>query len=54
MLKALVWDVDHLPERVKAIRAMLTADYNSSVAVYVHCTAGCDRTGEVMGAYMLQ
>jgi hypothetical protein len=54
MLKALVWDIDHLPKRVNLLRAMLIADYNSSVAIYVHCTAGCDRTGEIMGAYMLQ
>jgi protein tyrosine phosphatase len=54
MLKALVWDIDRLPHRLKLLRGMLTADYNSSVAIYVHCTAGCDRTGEIMGAYMLQ
>jgi hypothetical protein len=51
MLKALVWDIDLLPKRIGLIRSMLTADYNSSVAIYVHCTAGCDRTGEIMGAY---
>lgn len=54
MLKALVWDIDQLPKRVEIIRGMLTASYNSSVAIYVHCTAGCDRTGEVIGAYMLE
>jgi hypothetical protein len=54
MLKALVWDIDKLPHRVQLLRDILTADYDSSIAIYVHCTAGCDRTGELMGAYMLQ
>jgi hypothetical protein len=54
MLRTVVWDIDRLPTRVQSLRELLTTEHSSSVAIYVHCSAGCDRTGELIGAYMLQ
>jgi len=33
---------------------MLTAPETRPVVLYVHCTAGCDRTGEVIGSYRMK
>lgn len=57
MANSSVWKVDHIPERVAQIRQMLMGAAGPGgvpIAIYVHCTAGCDRTGEVIGAYRLQ
>jgi hypothetical protein len=57
LLNTTVWAVDKLPTRIAELRQMLvqptdppTPAGRSSVTI-VHCTAGCDRTGEVVGAY---
>ncbi len=39
---------------VTGIRGLLTQKREKSIIVYVHCVAGCDRTGEVIGAYRMQ
>ena len=33
---------------------MITTKTDVPTLVYVHCTAGCDRTGEVIGSYRLK
>lgn len=49
------WSADKLPTFVDSIRNTLTAtDYPLPAALYIHCECGCDRTGEVAGAYYLQ
>lgn len=52
-----VWKHDQLPARVAAFRKMLLsasppAGYDA-VAYYVHCAAGCDRTGQFVAAYRI-
>lgn len=51
-----VWETDQLPTRIQAFRGMLhqevPAGYDT-VVYYVHCQAGCDRTGEFVGAYRM-
>lgn len=37
--------------RIKAIRQILETPNPRQIAIFVHCTAGCDRTGEVIGSY---
>ena len=41
---------DHLTERLEATRAMLTNASAPPTVFYAHCNAGCDRTGEFIGA----
>jgi hypothetical protein len=55
-----VWAVDRIPERVNALYTLLHTSppkkhplNKVSVVIYVHCEAGCDRTGELIGAYMM-
>ena len=49
-----VWDVDKIPERIRTIRLWLTTKADKAAVLYVHCTAGCDRTGEVVGSYRMR
>ena len=49
-----VWCIDQVPSRVRTIRRMLLTPSDPPVAIYVHCTAGCDRTGEMIGAYIIE
>lgn len=51
-----VWWFDQTPARVVKVRQMLStkrADGKAQV-LYVHCTAGCDRTGQFIGSYRFQ
>jgi len=50
---AIQGDADHLPERLTALHAMLTNTTGPPTVFYVHCNAGCDRTGEFIGAYAM-
>ena len=58
MANGSVWKLDQIPSRVQQIRNWLTTPLttpNKKVVVqYVHCTAGCDRTGEVIGSYRMR
>jgi hypothetical protein len=51
--------VDQLPERVAALTALLAtpgpawAGGGKPVVMVVHCSAGCDRTSEVIGAFRM-
>jgi hypothetical protein len=54
MANSSVWKVDKIPERVTEIQTMITTKTAAPTLVYVHCTAGCDRTGEVIGSYRLK
>lgn len=55
MANSTVWGVDKIPDRVQDINTMLKQGRpDRAVAIYVHCTAGCDRTGEVVGSYRMQ
>lgn len=53
LAKDLVWAVDKIPDRVRKMHEMLATPYDKPVAFYVHCEAGCDRTGEFVGSYRL-
>lgn len=47
------WDSDRLTERLAQLRLWLRQDVQKkrSRVIYFHCACGCDRTGEVAGAY---
>ena len=47
--------VDQLPQRVAMLDALLAAapPAGAAVVVLVHCNAGCDRTGEMIGSWRL-
>ena len=49
-----IWFADKLPERVPALRSMLEQTEAVPIIVYAHCEAGCDRTGEFIGSYLMQ
>lgn len=51
LAKSFVWKIDQVPSRVEEIRKILTTPTETPVVIYVHCSAGCDRTGEVVGSY---
>lgn len=53
MANSTVWKWDKLPSRIPFIRSLLSTTFPKPAVVYVHCTAGCDRTGEVIGAYRM-
>ena len=45
---------DYLPERLAATRALLLNESAAlPIVLYTHCNAGCDRTGEFIGAYAM-
>ena len=50
-----VWLVDAIPSHVRSVNTLMEqlGPDSRPRAVYVHCTAGCDRTGELIGSYML-
>jgi hypothetical protein len=52
------WLQDSLVSRVDTVRKWLedpaAAGMHASVVIYVHCYGGCDRTGELIGAYSLR
>ena len=54
MANGSVWKIDKVPQRVVALRQLLTTKAARPTVIYVHCTAGCDRTGEVVGSYRLK
>jgi len=39
---------------VTGLRGFLTQKREKPTVIYVHCVAGCDRTGEIVGAYRMQ
>lgn len=47
------WSHDRLPTLMEQLRTMLTETYRNS-AIFVHCNAGEDRTGEVSGSYYIR
>jgi hypothetical protein len=48
-----VWKIDQLPRRVSYLHDMFVTPHDKPWVMLVHCTAGCDRTGEFIGAYRL-
>jgi hypothetical protein len=55
------WLSDRLGKRIEIVRQWLTGQRpvsgippNLPIVIYVHCVAGCDRTGEFIGAYYLR
>ncbi|HWK88524.1 MAG TPA: hypothetical protein VNP72_00965 [Longimicrobium sp.] len=48
------WLGEPLLDRVDSIRAWLEDPSRGPTVVYVHCIGGCDRTGEMIGAYALR
>ena len=49
MANGSVWQFDQVPTRIASVRTMLHTSHPTSVAIYVHCEGGCDRTGELVG-----
>ena len=49
-----LYGVDDLPKLLENIHSILKEPSALPKFVYVHCEAGIDRTGEVMGAYSMQ
>ena len=39
---------------VQALHRLMQEAHDRPVVIYAHCFAGCDRTGEVIGAYRMQ
>jgi len=55
MANSTVWEIDKIPERVVAVNNMLKQGRpDKPLVIFVHCTAGCDRTGEFIGSYRIQ
>lgn len=50
---AIAGHADHLSARLNATRALLEDTSGPPRLLYAHCNAGCDRTGEFIGAYAL-
>jgi len=56
-----VWEWDLMPQRVRMIREVMNqrgpidsvTGKPRDIAIFVHCAAGCDRTGQVVAAYRL-
>jgi protein-tyrosine phosphatase len=48
-----VLGVVQLPARMQTLHSMLHTPAAQPHVVYAHCTAGCDRTGEFIGAYRM-
>mmetsp|Transcript_16158 Transcript_16158/g.22563 ORF Transcript_16158/g.22563 Transcript_16158/m.22563 type:complete len:267 (+) Transcript_16158:48-848(+) len=46
-------NADDLDSRMKMLNGMLKNITDVSTVFYVHCNAGCDRTGEFIGSYMM-
>ena len=54
-----VWLRDPLVDRVDQLRLWLNSSesqlgISDPIVIYVHCSGGCDRTGEMIGAYELR
>jgi hypothetical protein len=55
MANGSVWEIDKIPDRVQIVHDMLVAGRaDKQLVIYVHCSAGCDRTGEFVGSYRMQ
>src|SRR5205085_9851744 len=50
------WLPDPLPARVEQLHAWLTNGISghTPLVIYVHCTGGCDRTGETIASYRMR
>ena len=54
-----MWEVDQIPQRVQELNSLLAMKEpawggGKALVVAVHCSAGCDRTGEMIGAWRLE
>lgn len=49
-----MWDSDLLSSRIQLLRTWLRNNDTTPTVIYIHCDCGCDRTGEVAGAYYLR
>ena len=49
---AIEGSADHLEERLAATRSLLINSSRPTI-IFAHCNAGCDRTGEFIGSYMM-
>ena len=48
------WSFDKVPDRMQELYAMLNKPYDVPTALYIHCEAGEDRTGEMSGSYYMK
>jgi hypothetical protein len=51
-----MWSVDQIPDRVMALETVLAEGIHGvdkPIIVLMHCNAGCDRTGELVGSYRM-
>jgi hypothetical protein len=49
-----MWDSDQLSVRIGMLHSYLRTNYSIPTMIYIHCDCGCDRTGQVSGAYVLK
>jgi hypothetical protein len=54
MANSTVWAIDKIPDHVQTMHNMLLNQLSRPTVILFHCSAGCDRTGEVAGSYRLQ
>eukprot|EP00743_Colponemidia_sp_Colp-15_P011480 GILK01012819.1.p1 GENE.GILK01012819.1~~GILK01012819.1.p1 ORF type:complete len:250 (-),score=24.18 GILK01012819.1:64-813(-) len=54
MLAAPSWLLNSLPHAIDAFHTKLQEPRSKPTLFYVHCMAGCDRTGIFVGAYMMR
>lgn len=49
-----MWDSDQMSNRVAQLRTMLMTPTSLPTMIYIHCDCGCDRTGQIAGAYAMR
>lgn len=48
-----LWAIDQLPSRLTTLAAALNTSYAVPRVFYIHCEAGCDRTGEFSASWYM-
>jgi protein-tyrosine phosphatase len=49
-----LWQEDRLPQRVERLHELMMLQQDRQLVLYVHCEQGQDRTGEIIGSYMMR
>eukprot|EP01138_Halocafeteria_seosinensis_P007391 gb/GECG01007556.1/.p1 GENE.gb/GECG01007556.1/~~gb/GECG01007556.1/.p1 ORF type:complete len:255 (+),score=23.81 gb/GECG01007556.1/:1-765(+) len=51
---SLLFSIDKLPSRIRVVHDWVHTVHDVPKVIFWHCDAGCDRTGEVSGAYYVR